>query len=53
MKFFCVSNGYEKSIEKLDAEIAKCDIVCATHHRVRTWKRRQFGGQIAKDRLAS
>ena len=26
------------------AEIAKCDLVCANCHRVRTWKRLQVGG---------
>lgn len=26
-------------LEKLKEEIAKCEIVCANCHRVRTWKR--------------
>jgi hypothetical protein len=29
------------SIEKLDEEIAKCDLVCANCHAVRTWQRQQ------------
>jgi hypothetical protein len=32
------------SIESLMEEIAKCDIVCANCHRIRTWKR--AGGTI-------
>jgi hypothetical protein len=27
------------SIAKIDAEIAKCDLVCANCHRERTWSR--------------
>lgn len=29
------------SVEKLEAEIAKCELVCANCHRVRTWTRRE------------
>jgi hypothetical protein len=31
------------SLEKTLAEIAKCDLVCANCHRVRTWRRRREG----------
>jgi hypothetical protein len=31
--------GHGFSIETLKAEIAKCDLVCANCHRLRTWKR--------------
>ncbi len=27
------------NIDKIHAEIAKCDLVCANCHRARTWKR--------------
>lgn len=49
-------------IEELLAEIAKCDVVCANCHRVRTVNKDQFGqsrgstrtnmAQVYKDRLA-
>lgn len=29
------------SLEKVEKEVAKCDVVCANHHRIRTFKRRQ------------
>jgi hypothetical protein len=38
-KLFNVSHC-DVSIERLQAEIAKCDIVCANCHAVRTWKTR-------------
>jgi len=54
-----MTNG---TIEDLLAEIAKCDIVCANCHRVRTVEKNQFGQdrgtvrtrmkQVYKDRLA-
>lgn len=34
-------NGATRSLEVLQAEIDKCDVVCANCHRIRTWERRQ------------
>lgn len=62
-KLFHISDGMTTgTMESLIAEIAKCDIVCANCHRVRTVKKNQFGqssgekrvrmGQVYKDRLA-
>ena len=31
------------TIEQLRAEIAKCDVVCANCHRIRTCRRKQYG----------
>ncbi len=39
-KDFSVSAGRKMSIARVDAEIAKCEVVCANCHRVRTWRRR-------------
>lgn len=38
-KLFDICLGYRYSRKKLDAEIAKCDVVCANCHRDRTYKR--------------
>lgn len=39
-KEFCISiKKINVTLEKLDAEIAKCDVVCATCHRLRHAKR--------------
>lgn len=38
------------SWKRIEAEIAKCDIVCANHHKIRTWER---GGFYAGESLAS
>lgn len=35
-----VANGY--SIESIDREIAKCELVCANCHRIRTYNRDQW-----------
>lgn len=62
-KKFHISDGMVSgTMEDLIAEIAKCDIVCANCHRVRTVIKNQFGqdygskrvrmGQVNKDRLA-
>jgi hypothetical protein len=50
------------TVEDLLAEIAKCDVVCANCHRIRTVEKNQFGqdlgavrvrmAQVYKDRLA-
>lgn len=40
------------SIEDLDSEIAKCDLVCSNCHRMRTWQRLVTGGnQVDWDQL--
>jgi hypothetical protein len=39
-KLFNLGNG-DYSVESIKAEIAKCDIVCANCHAVRTWTTRQ------------
>lgn len=40
-KLFGIATGLlSKSVLQLEAEIAKCDIVCANCHRVRTRQRR-------------
>ena len=36
--------GHERSREAILTEIAKCELVCANCHRIRTAKRKQFGG---------
>jgi hypothetical protein len=35
--------------EALDAEIAKCEVVCANCHRIRTLARKQYQGRPRKD----
>ena len=36
IKLFHVSGGHKRSFDDLRAEIAKCDVVCANCHRIRT-----------------
>ena len=36
-KLFNVAQGIRKSKEAILAEIAKCDLVCANCHRIRSW----------------
>lgn len=40
-KLFHVSHGHKMSAAKVDAEIAKCEVVCANCHRIRTASRRR------------
>jgi hypothetical protein len=49
VKCFGIGSGYRASADRLIAEIAKCDVVCANCHRIRTWNRIQE----AKDTNAS
>ena len=62
-KLFHVSDRMTTgTVEELLAEIAKCDVVCANCHRIRTVEKNQFGqhlgavrarkAQVYKDRLA-
>jgi len=36
-KSFCLATGHNKSLDKLLAEVDKCDVVCANCHRIRTF----------------
>ena len=36
-----VSSQVGKSRRVIEEEIARCDVVCGTCHRIRTWNRRQ------------
>lgn len=40
-KKFCISKATHSGIELAKKEIAKCELVCANCHRLRTWNRRQ------------
>lgn len=40
-KAFSIAVRYVHSLDKLFAEIEKCDIVCANCHRIRTQARRK------------
>lgn len=42
-KAFDISNGTSKPKQTILNEIAKCELVCANCHAVRTWQRRQNG----------
>jgi hypothetical protein len=48
-KLFNVSQAIRRPLSILDAEIAKCDIVCANCHAIRTFER----GRVAKGRCAN
>lgn len=37
-----ISDMWAQKIERIKAEIEKCDLVCATCHRLRTWKRKEY-----------
>ena len=49
-KSFEISNALNVSRERLVAELAKCELVCANCHRVRTWAQQ---GNQAKFRKAA
>lgn len=36
---------FPSSLERVKAEIAKCDVVCANCHRMRTWKRKNASAE--------
>lgn len=40
-KKFCVSQGTHKSWQQINEEIAKCDVVCANCHKIRTFNRKK------------
>ena len=41
------------SMARLEAEMSKCDVVCANCHRIRTYERRKAKGQSRRDRVES
>jgi hypothetical protein len=45
IKFFNIKHGYGYGWSRLMDEVAKCEVVCANCHRIRTVKRRE-GGEI-------
>jgi hypothetical protein len=51
-KLFDVSRmvGPGLSLELIKAEIAKCDVVCANCHRIRTFERRHKGNSASEER---
>ena len=51
-KLFDVSDRMTSgNLEDLKREIAKCDVVCANCHRIRTVKRNQFGATFGGQRV--
>lgn len=48
-KAFAISAGITLKLEDLLDEIAKCDVVCANCHAIRTYKRRCQGEMAAMD----
>lgn len=46
VKLFNVSVGYMYGLDRVMAEIAKCDVVCANHHRIRTAERGYVGNGV-------
>lgn len=50
-KLFTISNAGATSVERLLAEIAKCEVVCANCHAERTYQRTQCRGKDSNLRL--
>lgn len=52
VKEFCIGTRLQLSLERILAEIAKCDIVCANCHRIRTHRKRDHRDTVARGRKA-
>lgn len=46
-KLLAIARNRGAKLERLLAEIEKCDIVCANCHALRTWQRQQQKGALA------
>lgn len=46
VKEFPISEGVMKSSIRILLEVAKCDVVCANCHRIRTFTRKLKGGDV-------
>ncbi len=46
VKEFKLTDGKYRSWTRVREELAKCDVVCANHHNIRTWERREHDEYI-------
>jgi hypothetical protein len=51
-KLFGLNEAHNRAIQSVKDEMAKCDVVCANCHRIRTYKRRQHVPRPRGTRLA-